>query len=266
MISADARLREEEDRGPRPRDGLYRSWRGRSDRLPARQSDFVVPVAECHAAPGRTGPAGGARPDRDGRLGEVAGQRARPLPVRGAPSLPRRPARGDRRHGERRLRHPRLGFGARFRLGQPAPGRGPRHCLHGGDRQSGAELGRVARGGARRVPGLPFAGRRGHGAGEERLRRAGAARVRDAEDDGRGDGGLPASLRGRGRVAPSDAHLAAPDPDRRRAGGRGGNRAVLRRLAGGVRRAEAVRQREARRHPDRRHARGLPRLARTRRK
>ena len=63
-----------------------------------------------------------------------------------------------------------------------------------------------------------------------------------------------------GRVAAPDADLASRDPDRRHARGRDGSRPKLCRMAEWERSAEAVRQRRARRDPDRRAARVLPRM------
>ena len=70
----------------------------------------------------------------------------------------------------------------------------------------------------------------------------------------------PAVCRAR-RGAPPDPHLAARDPARRRARGRRGDRPELCRMAREERRPEALRQRRARRDPDRRATGVLPELA-----
>ena len=65
----------------------------------------------------------------------------------------------------------------------------------------------------------------------QRLHRGRAARCYLAPPRRRGDGGAPPALRRAGRGAPSDAHLAPADPDRRRARRRHRHPPDLRRLA-----------------------------------
>ena len=77
----------------------------------------------------------------------------------------------------------------------------------------------------------------------------------------RGDGRIPPPVPQSGRGPPPDAHLAAPDPGRGRAGRcREGGRGLFG-LARQVRCAEAVHQCRSRLDPHRPPARGLPRLA-----
>ena len=125
-------------------------------------------------------------------------------------------ARRERAGGVRR---PRLGLGARVRLGQPPPRRRRRGRLHGGHRPP-AHLGHwpdAARGifQAFRSP-----------AGEEmvleqeRVRRAGPTGLGAAHPHRRRDGRVPPALPRARRGPPTDAHLAPTDPDRRRTGRR----------------------------------------------
>ena len=72
---------------------------------------------------------------------------------------------------------------------------------------------------------------------------------------------LPRALHRARRKPPANAHLAAPDPYRRRTRGRDRGRRDLGKMAGGLRRAQALHQCRARLDPDRPAARGLPRLA-----
>ena len=144
-------LREEEDPGSRARDGLRRDRRGRPDRVPARQPDLVLPVAEHHPALRVAGTLHRARPDRHGRFPEAPGERPRPLHVRGSRAPFRRHPRRAGRHRERDAGDPRLGLGAGLRLGVPPPGAGQGHRVHGRHRVPRV-LGRLAR---RRHPALP---------------------------------------------------------------------------------------------------------------
>ena len=87
-----------------------------------------------------------SRPHRHGRLGQAAGRG----PVRYRFVEHRRYLDGLLDTADVAISHarcPRLGLGARFRLGAPPPRRGARHRLHGGPCATG-DLGGVARAGA----------------------------------------------------------------------------------------------------------------------
>ncbi|TFV64824.1 DUF664 domain-containing protein [Geodermatophilus sp. DF01-2] len=171
-------------RGPagrrHPRDGLRRGRRGRGGaehhRLPARQPHVVLPVAQRPPPRAAPRPLPGAGPDRHGGVGQAARPGPGHLLLLRPRGLPRALPRAGRRHRAGRLRAARLGFGARLRLGAPTPGRRPRPGLHRGAGHP-ADLGRLA---GRRAQGLPHharPGRRGRGAGEQRLRRPDTAGV-----------------------------------------------------------------------------------------
>ena len=89
---ADADLRqalraEEIRHRQRPPHGLHRRGRGRRDRVPARQPDLVVSVAQRHAALRGPRPAHRLRPDRHGRQRQAAGLRpAAATPTRSSAS------------------------------------------------------------------------------------------------------------------------------------------------------------------------------------
>ena len=120
---------------PRAADGLRRGRRGRPDRVPPRQPDVVVPVAQRDPARRGARALHRARPDRHGRLRQAARQRPRPLHVRRASRATS--TRCSRRSDVARTGHarrPRLGLGPRLRLGEPPSRRGEGHRLHGGDR------------------------------------------------------------------------------------------------------------------------------------
>ena len=153
----------------------------------------------------------------------------------------------------------RLGRRTRLPLGGAPSGPGRRHRLYGNRRLPGA-LGRLAGASARHLPGLPLAqGRRPDPEAQPVHRRRPAQRGH-ARALGRGNGGLPQALYRRRRGAATDADLAAPDPDRRRAGGGRRDRRGLRRRDEGEPDPETFRQRQAGQHPDRPGARVLPEL------
>src|SRR3989454_1312814 len=130
--------------GARHGDRLRRLGRGRADRLPARQSHVLLPLAQRHPARRRARPLSCSRSGRYGRFGEVAGRR---LPLRRPCALPRRMGRRSAAPPERGARRSRLGLGPRLPLGAPPP-RAREGCgLHGGDRPTGHVAG-VAGGGA----------------------------------------------------------------------------------------------------------------------
>ena len=85
-------------------------------------------------------------------------------------------------------RSARLGFGARLRLGQPAPRPRRRHRLHGGDRRCRSTWADLPEPVRDVFQGFRSAGGRGDGVGAEHLRRARAARLDPAQAHRRGDG------------------------------------------------------------------------------
>ena len=178
----------------------------------------------------------------------------------GPRAIPRCLVRGDGAVRPGHAGDARLGLGAGISLGASPSRPRARARVHGGDRPTG-DLGRVAGGGPQGLSGDARARRRRNGAGQERLRGAHPARERAARARRGGDGRLPPPLPRARRVAPPDADVAAADPHRRRARRRRGHRRRLCDVAVGQRRAQALRQRRAGQHPDRRAARLLPRLA-----
>ena len=182
-------------------------------------------------APRAARPLHRTRPHRHGRLRQAAGQRPGQLPLRRAPSLPRRPARATRRQRRRDLRHPRLGVGTRLRLVQPPPRRGEGDRVHGGDRAPG-DLGGVAGAGPSGLPGPALAGRRGDDPRAQPVRGADPAGLGPADAERRRDGRLPRAVPGARREPPPHPDLAPRDPDRGRARRRLRDRVVVRRLAG----------------------------------
>src|SRR3954454_1318684 len=228
----------------RHRAGVRRRRRRARDRLPARQPDVVLPVAQRDPARAGPRPLPGAGPGRHGGIRQAA----RPGPRHVLLRRPRRPPRGvvrDRAAGRAGDAGPaRLGVGARLRLGQPQPRPGARHRLHRG-RGVAAGVGGLAGGRPEDLPGDAWTRRRGGGAGQERLRRAHPAGLHPARAQPGGPRALPGALpRPRGPLA--HAGVAAADPDRERAAARARRRRPLRAVAGAQRRAEAVRQRRPR--------------------
>ena len=128
---------------------------------------------------------------------------------RGVPGCDARRARG---RVQRHLGGPRLGLRPRVRLVEPQSRRDEGHRLHG-SRRAAVDVGGVAGQGAAGLPGVPLGGGRADGAGEQRLRRARAARLHPARADRGGDERLPGALHRAGRVAASDVDLAPRDPD-----------------------------------------------------
>ncbi len=98
---------------------------------------------------------------------------------------------------------------------------------------------------------------------EEPVRRSDPAGVDHPQALRRGDERVPPPVRRAGRGPPSDADLAATDPDRRRTGRRRRDRPVLRRLVVDLRHTEAVHQRRAGHDPDRTPTRVRPHLAKS---
>ena len=111
------------------------------------------------------------------------------------------------------LRPARLGFGAGLRLGQPAPRPGGGHRVHGSHCDA-HRLVRLPGARARGFSGLPLARGRGNGAGEEHVRRGGAARLHPAQTDRRGDGPLPRAVPQCRRGSAADVVMATQHPDR----------------------------------------------------
>src|SRR5262249_35406672 len=182
--------------------------------------------------------------------------------VRGAPPLPRRAARGPECARACHLRHPRLGFGPRLRLGQPPPRGREGYRVHGGDRGAAVlgPLGQVRN--ASSLTGAAFRGRRGDGPARQLLHRADPAEGHPAHPLRRGDGGVPTAVRRSRRGATADADVAPADPHRGRARRRGCDRGRLRGLAGDEQCAQAVRKGRARWDPRRRRESRLrPRFA-----
>src|SRR5262249_27841114 len=112
------------------------------------------------------------------------------------------------------------------------------------------------------LAGAAFRGRRGDGPARQLLHREDPAGGHLAHPLRRGDGPVPTAVRRARRGATADADMAAADPHRWRACGRGCDRGRLRGLAVNERRAQAVLQGRARCDPhQRRGSRLHPQVA-----
>src|SRR5579875_3948616 len=96
---------------------------------------------------------------------------------------------------------------------------------------------------------------------EKRIYRADTPWQYPQKNHGGIDGALPAALSRTGRGTAADAHMAAPDTDRRRSGRRDRDRHGIRKLARQIECAEIVRQCGAGRDSDWRPAGILPPMA-----
>ena len=214
-------------------DGLRRRRRGRPDRVPPRQPDVVVPVAQRHPPPRR--PRAAASPPTSSawatRTSWTSPVRTRYTFVEHRHYLDGLLERA-RRDRTGRARGARLGLGARLRLDESAPRRRRRDRLHGGHRPAG-HLGRPGprppEGSSRRSALRPATTM----VLEKNVfvERVLPASVLRTLTDG-GDGRVPATVPRARREPAAHADVAPTDPHRRRAGRRHRHRGRLRRVAG----------------------------------